>query len=238
MSAATALKKISAEVKRLRKKHPKAKYSSLQKKAGKLFREGKLKRIGSSGNTRTATKASTSRNRTATKTITSHIKVGAVRKKRKSAKRKVGAVRVIRRTIIEMPQKKRRRAHKVVRAVRRRRVGSTVSGAKSLLMPVLLIGGALLAYELLKPKAAVPVLAARATPAAAANQTSILQYATAIGLTGTALSNLINSLNSQNDNTVSQLNPASYVQGIQYSTPTSTVTAPDASSGSITFLNT
>lgn len=51
----SALAKINAEVKRLKKKHPGAKHVTLQKQAGKAYRDGKLggvrkkKKVGSSG---------------------------------------------------------------------------------------------------------------------------------------------------------------------------------------------
>jgi hypothetical protein len=46
MAAGTALRKINAEVKRLKKKHPNSKHSTLQKQAGKAYRAGKLGRVG------------------------------------------------------------------------------------------------------------------------------------------------------------------------------------------------
>jgi hypothetical protein len=206
----TALKKINIRVKQLQKKHPGAKRVTLQRQAGAEYRAGKLKpkrkraaapkrkrakrakvagkrrprRIGSSGNTRTATRASTSRNRTATKTITAHIKVGGVRK--------------------------RKRSRAVVKHPRRRRVGAT--GMKSL-MPILLLGGVgILAYMLLKPKTAVSVPGV-ATPltltGSAARDTAaqnILAYAQAAGTGVSALTALINSLNSMGDASVVSAN--------------------------------
>jgi hypothetical protein len=42
MAAGTALRKINAEVKRLKKKHPGTRHVTLQKQAGKAYRAGKL----------------------------------------------------------------------------------------------------------------------------------------------------------------------------------------------------
>jgi hypothetical protein len=238
MSLGAALKKINARAKALKKKHPGKKYRTLQKQAGAEYKAGKLKtkrkkvgttkkrkvgakkigaprkrkRIGAtrgntSGNTRTATHAATSRNRTATstKTITAHVKVGA-RKRRKSKPRY-------------------RVTHKVTR----------VSGIGKGATTALLIGGGLLAaYLLLKPKAVVPPLAATANPARVTAQNGILDYATKLGLNATSITALINALNSSDDTTVisAAANPASTVQ--PFSAPvadTGLITLP--SSGSL-----
>jgi hypothetical protein len=238
MKLGAALKKINAEAKRLKKLHPSAKYVNLQKMAGKAYKAGKLKgKIGSSGNTRTATKASTSRNRTATKTITSHIKVGAVRKRKRRRKvGKVATVRVIRRTIIELPKRKRHIRKKVMVRAKSRRKVSGVGSTKSILMPLILVGGGLLLYELLKPKTAVPMLIPKANPTANAAQNSLLQYAQYAGLAATGIAALINSLNNSSDDSViaANNNQASTVQQIQNTMPSSEVTAGD---GSSSFLN-
>lgn len=91
MGLGNALRKINAEAKRLRKKHPNAKYSTLQKQAGRAFKAGKLKK----------------RKSRSTGKVAKVAKVGRVRK-RKTTRRKAAKPRVVVRTRVRTVTKVRR----------------------------------------------------------------------------------------------------------------------------------
>lgn len=181
MSGVTALKKINTRTKQLKKKHPGKKYSTLRKQAAKEYNAG-----------------------TIPKTRKKKAKVGAKRKYKVTHRVKrmeaVGAVakHKPRRT----PRK--RAARKGVHA--RRRVGSSGGSGMKKIMPFLLLGGlGILAYMVFK-KPSIPVLPVALAPtsstARTAAATNILQYATAAGATITALTALVNALNSSSDDSV------------------------------------
>lgn len=78
----SALAKINAEVKRLKKKHPNAKHVTLQKEAGRRYKAGKLggvrhshkrkKKVGGSGKKKSAHRSTRSRKRVGTLRGKSH----------------------------------------------------------------------------------------------------------------------------------------------------------------------
>lgn len=208
-----ALKKINERAKALKKKHPGKKYKTLQKQAGSEYRAGKL----------TGTKKKLSKSRVVTK-------------KRKVSRRKVGKApivyslgKLIRKRRKKLSRRKpvaQRRYKKVVVKVKsyQGRRKQRVSGMKSL-MPVFLVGGlGLLAYMLLKP--ATPVLSTTTNVQRNASASNLVSYATAAGLGISAITQLINSLNSMSDSDVinANSNPASAVA--QLTGPVSTVQAP------------
>lgn len=181
MAAGTALKKITARVKVLRKKHPKAKYKSLQQQAGKEFKAGKLKTKKVSGVKRKAAP-----------------KRKAVR--RKAARKRATKVRVITRTIaVGTVRRKRRKAAPKRKAARRRRIGNSGSN----MLPIILGVGALglLAYMALKPSQTTAQLAYQPTGSYDRDNkaSEILAWATAAGLGISAITNLINALNTGSD---------------------------------------
>ncbi len=180
MAAGTALKKITARVKTLRKKHPKAKYKRLQQQAGKEYKAGKLK------------------NKTARKKV-SGVKRKSAKKvvRRKAARKRTPKVKVITRSIIvgTVKHKRRRKAAPKRKAVRRRKVG----GMGSNTLPIILGIGALaaVAYFALKPATPIAQMAYNPT----GNQTTdnkaaeIMAWASAAGLGITAITALVNALN-------------------------------------------
>ncbi len=179
MAAGAALKKITDRVKALRKKHPKAKYKSLQQQAGKEYKAGKLK------------------NKAARKKV-SGVKKTARKKaaSKKTARKRAPRVKVITRQItIGTIKRKRRKAAPKRKAARRRKVG----GLGNSTLPIILGIGALaaVAYFALKPATPTAQLAYNPT----GNQTTdnkaaeIMAWASAAGLGITAITSLINALN-------------------------------------------
>lgn len=176
MSGITALTKIRTRTKQLQKKHPNAKFRTLQKQAAREYNAGTIPK-------KRAKKAKRKVSGKRKYKVTHRVKkVGAVKRHRakRTTPRKTKRVRTVTRT-------------KTVY----RRVGAAKSN-----MP-LIIGGLALAgiaaYLLLK-KPALPIpLAVSTNPATAAAQNNILQYAQALGLGVTALTALINALNSSSD---------------------------------------
>lgn len=222
--AANALKKINARVKVLQKKHPNAKRRTLQKQAGKEYKAGKLK----PARKRKPAKVAAVRRKAVRKTVRRTVRRKAAPRKR-AARRRVAKVATVARV-------RRRSAPRKKKTVYRRRVSGTMGGNKSL-MPILLIGGlGLVAYMLLKP-ATVPTLITTTNATRNASTNSVVAYATALGLGASAIAKIIDSLNSDDDDTAisASNNPASYVQSLGI--PTSTVVAPTGGP-SITLLNT
>lgn len=204
MSAGSALKKIAARAKALKKKHPGKKYKTLQKQAGAEYRAGKLKAK------RKPAKRKPARKKTA---------------KRKTHRRKVGKPATVVYSLGKLFKKRKRRRATPKRTQKRRR---SVSGSGSSLMPILLVGGlGILAYMMLKPT--VPALYQSTNPTRNANANNIVAYATAAGLGVSAITQLINALNNMSDDDVNKAsnNPASVVAPLQNpGLPTATVQAP------------
>ncbi len=184
----SALKKIVARVRALRKKHPNAKYRTLQKQAGREFKAGKLK---------------------------SKRKAVSKPAKRKPAKRKPAAAkRVVRRKktdrkkslSLSVPKRKRvyrakRTSVKAYKAKRYKRVSGTGGNMMSTVLPIaaLAIGG-LLIYKLMTPS--VPAYTNTSNPYRVQAQNSLLQWAQAAGLGISAITSMINAINSKSDNEV------------------------------------
>jgi len=179
-----ALQKINKRAKQLQKKHPGKKYRTLQKQAGKEFKAGKLK--------------------------TRKKKVGAAKKKavrKRTVKKSVR--KVVRRAVKTVPKKKRvyrakRTKVKAYTATRYKRV----SGKGKSIMPLLLLGAVGVgAYLLLKrPTVQASQYGYMPTNNTVRNDSanSILTWATAAGLTATAIAKLINAINSSSDAQVVQ----------------------------------
>lgn len=182
MSGATALKKINARVKVLAKKHPGKKRTTLQKQAGKEYREGKLKK-------RAPAKRKATHKRK--KAVVKRVKAAPrkrVRKSRPVAKRKVYKAKVVK--------------VKAYKGKRYKRVSGI--GKLSSLVPIVAVAGLGLVAYYLYTKSTTPTLNTTTNPYRAQAQTSILQWAALAGMTATAIANLINSINASDDNTVIQ----------------------------------
>lgn len=179
-----ALKKINARAKQLKKLHPDKKYKTLQKQAGAEFKSGKLK--------------------------AKRKKVGKVAKivKRKPAARKhKPRTRVITKTVYKVRRVK-------VKAKRRAGVGNTV-GKSSSLMPVIAIAAVAAAALYFMNRPAPQQMQYYPTGNVARDNTAanVIAYATAAGLTISAIAKLIESLNSSSDAQVAAAgaSPAAYV---------------------------
>ncbi len=187
--ATTALKKITAEAKRIRKKKPKTTWKSAVRQAGAKYRSGKIRKPK---------------------------KVGKVKKKRAAKKRSVRKKAAPKKAARKRSSRKPTKAIQVVKVVRVTRVGRVSSprrkrmagsggGGFKKFMPFLLLGGAaLILWHIMKPKA--PQVPAGAPPLIQTTNQSrnqqtneILQYALAGGLALDAITKLINALNSRSD---------------------------------------
>jgi len=180
----TALKKINARVKVLQKKHPNSKRKTLQKQAGKEWRDGKLK--------------------------AKRKKVGAVKKtvpKRKPRKRAAASKKSLTKLLNKhFPKKKRvykakRTKVKSYTATRYKRVSGI--GAMSSLIPIALLGvGGLLAWKLLSTPTAPAQLVQTSNAQRNAAANNLLSYATLIGMSLAGITKLIESINKSDDDAV------------------------------------
>lgn len=192
---ANALKVINKRANQLHKRHPGKKRATLLKQAGKEYRAGKL-----SGKKKRRTVARANK----------IVVVGAV--KRKTRKRKLQTVPKRKRVY-----KAKRVSVKSYKAKRYRRI----AGKGSSVTTALLVGGGLIAGYLLLKNFTTP--APTTIPAAGYfntgnqvrdnNANVVLSYATAAGLTLTAIAKLISVINSSSDSQVSSAasNPGSFV---------------------------
>lgn len=182
MSGATALTKINKRVKQLQKKHPNAKRTTLQKQAGREYRNGTMpkprkKAAKAKPRKRAKAKVSGKRKYKVTHRVKRIAKVGTVKRHRKRAK-------------------PRPKAH------RPRRVGASGKSMVPLLLGVAALG--VVGYMLLKPKTpTLPVALAPSTNVARnAAASNVLAYAQAAGAGISALTALINALNGMSDSAV------------------------------------
>ena len=187
-----ALKKIQARVKKLRKKHPGAKFRTLQKQAGAEYRAGKLK---------TRKKRSAPKRRKAVRRRVSAV--GTVKRRRKRISRhNPKTVTIIKyRTVgrVKPAKKRRRRYVKAKRIVHCRRVGGMSKGTKNALM----VGGALvLGYLLIKSMSPAYPPITLTNPASVSSANSLVSAAQAAGYSATAIANLIKTINSSSDQQV------------------------------------
>jgi hypothetical protein len=202
-----ALKKIQARVKKLRKKHPGAKFRTLQKQAGAEYRAGKLKtkRKRSVGavkkrkkvRARGRTKVSNHNGGGAPPVYMSHYTIGRAAPKRKRAsvkkRRKPKTV-----TIIKYRKSVRYVKPKRIKT-RRRKVGGMSKGTKN----ALLVGGAVvLGYLLMKSMSPSYPPVTLTNPASVASANSLVSAAQAAGYSATAIANLIKTINSSSDQQV------------------------------------
>lgn len=201
-----ALRKITAEAKRIQKRHPRASYQSALKQAGKHYRSGKLgkrKRVGSykiveRGETKSKKPAATYQvRRTAKGRFKGMKRVGKhkVKKSKPSSRKHPSATQVV----------------KVVRVTRvgkvhhkRRRMAGSGSGLKKFMPFVLLAGAGLLLWHFLKPKKAVvppgaPPLVQTNNQLRNQQSNEILQYAMAASLGIDSIIKLISQLNRKSD---------------------------------------
>jgi len=188
---ANALKKITTAAKAYRKKHPGASWKSAVKKAGAEYRAGKLK---------------TRRKRVAS--------VGAVKRKKKTVKRKAGRVRIPKKVSLKTTRtinvvngtKKRRRKKSASRKVARRRVGSSRQSGKDKLIQTLLIGGLgvglLVAFTRQRQQ---PVYYQTGNQFRDSAATRILNFAAQASLTAQQIAMIISKLNTSNDAQLQQM---------------------------------
>jgi hypothetical protein len=187
-----ALKKIQARVKKLRKKHPGAKFRTLQKQAGAEYRAGKLK---------TRRKKSAPKRKTAKAKRRMVSAVGAVKHKRTVARRRRNpkTVTVIKyRTMGRVKHAKKRRKRYVKKRVvaRRRKVGGMSKGTKN----ALLIGGAVvLGYLLIKSMTPAAPAVTLTNPASVSSANSLVSAATAAGYSANAIASLLKEINGSTD---------------------------------------
>lgn len=192
----TALQKITAEAKRIKKNHPNKhrKYSGYQKEAAAKYRAGTI------GKRKSAPRKK---------------KHKAKKRKRASPRKRVAAVGKVKTTrrkkrTVHRKRPHRRKGSRRMGAVKRRR--SSGSGGISTNKLLLLGGLAFGAYMLFKPAATTTKLPAGAPPLVTTtnpvrnNQANdILAYATAGGLAIDAILKLIDHLNSQPDGEVQDI---------------------------------
>ena len=188
-----ALKKVNDYIKVLKKRHPGAKHSTLQKQAGKAYRAGTIPKARKKAAAKPR-KRKVSKVGARYKVYHEVKKVGKARKKRAARKRAApkrtksrARVRVVHRTV-----------------TRTRRVG----GMGKSIMPLVAVAGlGLVAYMLLKPKtsgATAPPLILTGNATRDNSAQNILAYAQAASLGASAIASLINSLNSMSDAAVVQ----------------------------------
>jgi hypothetical protein len=203
MKGVTALTKIRLRTKQLQKKHPGKKYRTLQKQAASEYKSGKIpKARKKSAHKKTAPKKHARRKVGAKYKVYHEVKrIGRVKRKRSTAKRR------------KAPRATKTRTRTVRKTVyKTRRVG----GMGKSIMPIVAIAGlGLVAYLLLKPKAStnVPPLVTTGNTTRDQSASNLVAYATAAGLSISAIAQLINALNSSSDSTVVQA-AASPEQGI------------------------
>lgn len=186
MSGATALKKINARVKQLKKRHPNAKRSTLQKQAGKEFKAGKLKK---------------KKKAAPRKKVVHHRKKRRVVAKKVHRRRKaVVHHRKRRRSVTGI--KRRRVVHHVIR--KRRRVSGMGKSGKLLLIGAVAVG----AYLLLRPKAPQTVYIPTGSTYRDSSAQNIIAIAQAAGIVGAQLTKLIQQINSATDSQVQALSTA------------------------------
>lgn len=187
--AKNALKKITAEAKRIRKKHPRTSWKSAVKEAGRKYRTGKI----SAPRPKPAKLA----------------KVGAKKRKRavkKKARKKTTAVAVTK-TVVRY----RTKVGKVSRPRRHRMAGSGGGSGMKKIMPFVLLGGAaLILWYVMRPKqpqlpAGAPPLVQTTNQVRNQQTNQILQYALAGGLALDAITKLINALNNRSDTDIQNI---------------------------------
>lgn len=191
MKGSSILKKIAARAKQLKKKHPGAKYSTLQKQAGREFKSGKLKKRKKVSGSVGAVKP---KRRKVVRRKAVRRKKRVVRRVRRVARRRVAkrVVRRVRRRVV------RRSVRRTVRRVARRKRGRVSGKGKSIMPLVLLAGGAFLLYTMLNKSSQPPLIITQNPTRNNAAQTAI-QIATAAGATAVQIANLIKALNAQSD---------------------------------------
>lgn len=183
---ANALKKIQARVKKLRKRYPKKKYSSLMKQAGKEYKAGKLK----------PRKKSAPKRKKPVRRKAVHRKKPVARKKA-VRRRKATKPRVLRRKTVVVYRSKKRKS-------RRRVSGIGAVGNKIMkVLPLVALGVG--AYLLLKPKAAPAAIVQTTNPVRNQTASDVLLYAQAAGMTAAAIAKLIDAINSSNDSQVQKI---------------------------------
>jgi hypothetical protein len=181
----TALIKINARVKELQKKHPNSERITLQKQAGKEWRDGKLKKRKPSKRKVVAKLKPVKRRRAVSK---KSVVRKTVRKRRAAVAK---SKRVYRAKVVRV------RAYK---APRYKRI-SGIGKMSSLVPIVAVVGLGILAYYFMN-KTSLPAIAPTTNPQRAAATNDILQWAAVAGLTATAIAKIIDSLNNSSDDAV------------------------------------
>lgn len=178
---ANALKKIQARVKKLRKRYPKKKYSSLMKQAGREYKAGKLK---------TRKKSAAPKKRKAPRRKPATKRKSVARKRRRVGSKRPVVVR--RRTVVVYKSRKRRA-----------RVSGVGASMKKILPVVAVAALGVGAYMMLKPK--TPVIVQTSNPTRNTLASDIVSYAQAASMTAAAVANLINTINKSNDAQVQKI---------------------------------
>lgn len=184
---ANALKAINKRVNELAKRHPKSKRTTLQKQAGREWKAGKLKKKAAPK--KAARKVSGKRKYKVTHRVAKVGKVAGPKRRKRSSPRKKHAARVVHRT----------------RTVTRYK---TVRGPGSKTNTLLIVGGlavaGILAYTLLNRPTTTPSSSIILTgnPARDNAAQNLVAYAQAANLGISAITSLINSINSWGDNSV------------------------------------
>jgi len=181
MSGASALKKINARVKKLAKKYPGKKRTTLQKQAGAEFRAGKLK-------------------------ARKPRKAKAKRVKRRKPRR-LAAVGTVKRVTRRRSKKRATQKPRVIIRTRTKtvRIGSRRVGSKKSILPVLAVVAAGAALLYVATRRTAPVIVQSTNPVRNNTAQSIMQIAAAAGVVGDQLTKLINTINSSNDSQVQNL---------------------------------
>ena len=185
---ANALRAINKRVNQLQKQHPNKKRKTLQKQAGREWKAGTMPKARKKAAKKKATVSGKRKYK-----VTHRVKkVGAVKRKKRTVRRKAkrATVRVIRRTKTK---------------TKYRRVGAAGGSAMKMLLPLALVAGVgILAYMAFsKDSTTVPPLTLTGNAPRDNSAQSILAYATAAGMGISAITALINALNSMNDSQVS-----------------------------------
>jgi hypothetical protein len=192
---ANALKKITAAAKAIRKKSPGTSWKTAVKKAGAMYRGGKLK---------------TKRRKV------SGAKVGAVKKTRKRAKRRVSARKVTRVVSIKVAPVKRRRRRSAPKKVTRRRARVSGGGKDRLIQTLAIAGlgiGLLVAFTRQRQQT-YPMYTNTGNNYRDSRAQQILQIAQQAALSATQIYNLINRINTSSDAQLDQMYQSANSGGI------------------------
>lgn len=199
---ANALKKISTEAKKIRKRHPGKSWKSAVKEASRRYNAGTIRPSRKKKHKATARKHKPRR-------VRKRHSVGAVHHTKKRSRKRSTRKRSTRRE--KTSHKKQHKSRK-----RGRRVGAVVQQQSKMdWTPILVVGAlGLAAWALFKKSdnggqppvpAGAPPLAISTNPTRNSQASNIIAYATAAGMLLPAITKLIQSLNSKSDSEVNSI---------------------------------